>query len=654
MAPNLEGEKTFKLEEVYKPSEKILDSIWESYDHYMTWKSLKENAYKQFNGSNLLDWLQNSREKFWGYKPLYEDPDTVNFFFPETRNNVILMLSKLVSMKLKPSFEGVEGFDIIKATILQDLFESYLRGGNRKLNTLWQQLYQLINGTLITHVAYESRKRDIKTITKYDPSTGETLYKVDKLDDSDIEETICNLEDIFIPKIWEPDMQKQRKVIWRTLLKFDDFKNDFKDYDNVDLVHSGMQFADSSIYADYLAYDVRSGDFVELLKEYDTDKDEYKMIANGVLLNPIKVLGNDECAPLPWNHKELPFAKSVWEPIDANFFYGMSLPQKVRSSQEALNEMMELILERERRYAASPIITSDPNAENGIQFKAGNIYQVGDINAYKELTINPTGNSTWNLVTVLQSLMGRTSAGGTGPTLPSRQPRSATEKAAEGEQQKEQAGLYFFFFEDFMKQKTWLVLKNMVQFYTTSQIEKEIGTKKYNKIIALNDIKLVSGGVGSREIRITESPSKSKDLEKESWARSLLGKEKVEIIEVTPQTIRDMNFDIKVSFEPENSPATERALYIDFITFLLNSFGQTQMLDPKKMLFRIADKFNENPSDFFQDQILSEYESDRFGNTKVSQLPAVNQQNQALRGQMFGAQGPMNMPTNQPKQEKIL
>ena len=144
-------------------------------------------------------------------------------------------------------------------------------------------------------------------------------------------------------------MNKQGEMIWRTLLKWNDFQVQYAKFKNKEYVIPGSQFADTSIFTDFLSYDVRGQDFVEVIKYFNKDKDQYAIIANGVLLNPVRIKDQEEISPLPWNHKELPFSKTIYEPLDANFFYGISLPQKVKDPQTALNRMWQLLLEREQR-----------------------------------------------------------------------------------------------------------------------------------------------------------------------------------------------------------------------------------------------------------------------------------------------------------------
>ena len=651
---NSSNPKKILLEEFYRPPRDIQEFIFDVYEKYIKWRSLREQPYKQFNNQTLTNYLLEARKKFWGYLPVSFDQDTPQFFFPETRNEIIQILSKIANLRLKPVFEGVEGFDIIKATILQDLFEYWRRKTNRKIENFWQFLYNVINGTVVTFVAYNSRVKKVKNITLHDPETGETEYEESTKDESDVKETIVNLEDLYVPKIWEPSIQEQEELIWRTLMKWSDFKNSFEGYESIDFVYPGSQFADTSIFKDFLAYDVRGGDFVEVIKYFNAAKDQYAIIANGVLLNPLKRKGNQEIAPLPWNHKKLPFAKTIFEPIDANFFYGMPLAQKVKSPQEALNRMWELLLDREERAIAAPILTNDPSIEAGLEYKAGRFYQVqGDPNSnYRELQISPATSSYWNALTTLQGIIQKTGSGGVGPIIATKQPRSATEKSIESQRQRETAGLYFLFYQDLLEQKVWLVLKNMIQFYTAQRVEKILGQRKFYKILSLVGVSLFGGGLGNREIRISDEVSPPEELRKESYLRSLLGKERVEIIEVTPKALQLLNFDIKINFEIENSPETERALYLDYIVTIWKLFGNTGLLSPKKSLFRITEKFNENISDLVDDEVLADYEKERFGVSSVnppqpSQLPEVNRYNQMLRGQMFGPSGPGQRMVNE-------
>ena len=414
-------------------------------------------------------------------------------------------------------------------------------------------------------------------------------------------------------------------------MKWSDFKNVFAGYSLSKYVFPGMQFADQSIFAQFLAYDVRGSDFVEVIKYFNAPKDRYMIIANGVLLNPIKEKGKDDeiLSPLPWNHKNLPFAKTVFEPLDANFFYGMPLPQKVKSPQEALNKLWELALDRETRSVAAPIITTDPNANEGLEFKAGRIYGVGvPVDEYKELSVAPISSSYWNMMGSLQNLMQRTGAGGISLTGKGKQPTSATEKAADQQAQAESSGLYYLFYQDLLEQTSWLVIQNMIQFYTAHKVEDMVGSKKFHKVLSLTEMQLAQGGMGNMEVRISDKPSTNDELKEESWFRSMMHKERVEIIECTPKMLQELKFDIKIDFEQENTPESEQALFTNWANWLMQTFYPLGLVDPKKILFRATEIKGELASDYIPDQMIQEYEQDRFGTGEKKDQPQMGQPNQ--------------------------
>jgi hypothetical protein len=656
-----------RLEDVYKPSREVQEEIFDVYEKFIRWRSLREQPYKQFDMQPMSIYLQRAREKFWGFLPISHDDDAPQFFFPETRNQIIGILSKIANMKMKAMFQGVKGFDIVKSTVLKDLFEHWKRATNEKIKSFWNYLYTVVNGTCVVFVAYRDRERTVRSITEYDPHTGESKWEERDIDDSEIVEELVNLEDFYVPKIWEPDLQDQEEVIWRTLIKFSDFKNAFAGYELVDTVIPGMQFADTSIFSQFLSYDVRGGDFVEVIRYFNAPKDKYMIICNGVLMNPVKLAGAKDqvVSPLPWNHKQLPFAKTVFEPIDPTFFYGMPLAMKVKYPQNALNMMWSLLLEREMKSVSAPILTNDPAMELGLEFRAGKIYQVqtDPEKGYRELTIAPASSSFWNSLESLDAILARTGSGGTTPQQIGRQPNSATAKAQQAQQEAETAGFYTLFYQDLLEQVAWLVMENMIQFYTADKTKETLGKKQFNKILSLVNVELVGGGTGNREIRITDHPSSSKDLNKESYDRSLFHKERVEIIEVTPEAVRALKFDIKIEFDQEESPQQEKAMYMDFVLTIMKLFGQqdpnnpqSALIDPKKVLFRLLDKFGENASDFIPDTLIKAYQDERFGfhddnAAKLSPgaLKAVNDVNQAMRGMQNGAGGPAaQMPAGNP------
>lgn len=646
---NNQNEDKVLLEDKYKPSDELLEAIYDVYDKFAEWKAIKSNNYRQFGGTNLSSWLQNSRDKFYGYSPVSEDGQ--KFFFQETRNQITELLSRIANLRTRASFEGVEGFDILKSTLLNDLFHHWSRHAKRVYRNFRYYLYAVINGTVIVYVGFRHEKKKRESVTKYDDETGEMSWKMEDVEVAEVEEQLCNLEDIFFPKIWEPDIQKQGEIIWREMITKADFDKRYGQFKNSEHVFEGSMLSDQSIFAELISPVAIDKNLVEVIRYYNSDDNKYMIIANGVLLNPAKKNGKDVIGPMPWNHGQLPFGKEIFEFIDSQFFFGMSMGQKVSDPQKALNDMWELLIDREKKAIARPILTNDPSMEEGVEFKAGHVYQVGaDVQAgYRELEMGSASSSYWNALGTLQGIIDRTGSGGVEPIQRSRQPESATAHRVSYQKERTISGMYYLSYEHLLEQISWLAVKNMIQFYSSSIVRRALGERKFNYIFALNDIRLVGGGNGNREVRVTDKPKPNKELQEEAMTKSLLKKEKVEIIEVTPQQLHDLSFDIKIAFDEELTPEGEQAMFMDWSIMMMNLFGQQGLVDPKKLAFRNIEKMRESPADIMPDELLGEYEMERFG-VRASQpqqqqqvpggMPQLNRFNQGLRGERYGAQGP--------------
>lgn len=611
-----EGMDKIMLEDRYIPPKEIIEFISEVYWKYNTWKINIDSTLDQFNNDSLRNWLSDSRKKFWGFIPVNFDKDRPNFFVHETRIQILNALSKIAGLKQVPVFDGIEGLDKVLSIALNDIYDYYQRTENQKMKNILQYLYAIENGTVVVFNGLSVLNKKQRNITRYDIATGEVSFKKKDVKDIKIKETIVPLEDFVVPKIWEPDIQEQNELIWRTIMKKRDFKAMFGGYENSEYVYPGNQFSDQSFVQRLFSPLIFTGDFIEVIRYFDVIKDRFGIIANGVLLNPVGK-EHDQISPLPTNKKILPFAKTVFEYLDPMFFYGMSLPQKVKSPQEAINTMMEFLIDRENKSINAPILTTDLNIEDGtdLEYKANKVYRVGTTD-FKELKPSAPTADYFQTISQLENIMMKTGQSSPVSFLPTRQPKSASENLIQARNQSEISGLNVVFFQDLLEQKAYLILSLFLQFYTSSKIKKILGRKKFDNIISLEHIDLHSGGLGKRITRFTDKPHSNIDLAREAILKSMTEKEKIEIIEISPDALEDLDFDIKINFEMEKTPEIERALFNDFLQALIQvdslsvQKGEKSSLDPVKIEMRLFEKWGENPSDYLDDDIVyDDYES---------------------------------------------
>jgi hypothetical protein len=95
----MEDQAKYMLEEYYRPPEQIRRFTFEILDKLIKWRSLRDQPYRQFNSQPFVVYLRDARQKFWGYLPLSYEAETPQFFFPETRNQITSILSKIANLK---------------------------------------------------------------------------------------------------------------------------------------------------------------------------------------------------------------------------------------------------------------------------------------------------------------------------------------------------------------------------------------------------------------------------------------------------------------------------------------------------------------------------------------------------------------------------
>ena len=103
---------------------------------------------------------------------------------------------------------------------------------------------------------------------------------------------------------------------------------------------------------------------VEQWYYFNKDTDEMVIIADGIWINP---MGTDTVAPLPWNHKKLPFWAAVMEPLQEDIFYGRSMADKLISMVDTQDALFDRMLDQLALAVHKPILTR----KNATQFTRG-------------------------------------------------------------------------------------------------------------------------------------------------------------------------------------------------------------------------------------------------------------------------------------------
>lgn len=654
----LEIEQKIKPEDLINPSDNYLDEIGELYANYYTFRSNRSSNIRQFQNQSFEDYLKISRELFWN-SLLTESDDLrelgLEFSLPFIRKEVLDFTGRITSMNVVPKLIGDDsGAQGVK--VLQGMYQKWRLKSKDKVEKFWQILYGVVNGTVCNYVGFDGEESLRRYLTSYNPETGD--YNIDEKRIkmwNDVFSEIVPIEEIYLEKIWERNIQKQGKVIRKFELIYDDFKTEFKKYKNSEFVIPGNRIDDESLFFKLLGgTGVETSDKVQVLMETDIRNDKFKVAANGIWLNPIS---EDVVMPLPFKHKMQPYVWSIQEPIDEKFAYGLSLPFKLKDPHKILNSSYTMLVERELRAIDPPVLTSDFEAPQ-IIFGQNRVIPVNDINAYKELNISEASGQFLTMQNSLQGLMSSFGQGGFSQVAPSRQPKSAREIVQLENLKQQSLGNALIMYFDLVYQELFLVLKTALQFYQSGKYDSQ--RDDLIRAITVPNFPLSTGGLGNLEVRIVKKPKDALQLYFESVNRSIENGKSTEILEVPVDVLNNLEVFIEdIRLEPEKSSELEMSLYVDQVVRpMLEVYVPAGVADINKVFARHLEKMGEHISDYASDQSIGDYVI----NMTQKRQQALNNNQQQLQvsqgaqqgnmvqsniGTRFGGQNNMGLPAEE-------
>lgn len=614
------------LENLRKPSDAELDVISKAYEDYYKYKAQRDGCTDQFQGRQLEDFLTTSREMFWN-SVVTPSNDlsaldlslTIGFI----RKEVWDFCGQLVAQGFKGKFDG-ENLDVFGVKVLQGIYDKWRFKSNDKVEKFWQILYGVVNGTVCEYVGYNNAKLKRRFLREYNKELGG--YRIEEKDDyyyNDVWTEIAPLEDIYLKKTWERDIQRQGRVIWRHQMSWKDFLMEFKSFDNAEYVYPGNQIAEDSLYFRLLkGSGVTSFDMVEVIKEYDVIEDNYSIIANGVWLNPVGKGKNQQRSPMPFNHKLMPFGWTQWKAIDEKFAYGMSSPFELKDYQKILNTSMTMLVEEELRAIDPPVLSSDFEAPELI-FGQHKVIPVNDVNSYKVMDTKEGSNAFFNMMGSLQGLMTSQAQGGMQSMNPSKQPKSSREVLALQDAKQKALGSSLLMYYNMLRQEMMLVIKTALQFYPVNKYANING--RVVRAIKIPHTSLMNGGMGTLNIRFVKSKQDDLITFFESVEESVKNGKMTEIIEAPIDVIKDLEFIINdIKIEPSQSGELEKATFMEqVIKPMIEIYVPAGLADLSKVYMRHLEKLGEHPADFTSDKVMPQLMSS-WGNEMNFQMPDPN------------------------------
>jgi hypothetical protein len=581
--------------EIEKEKNRVLTMVSED-------KGRRDQETTFFRNSTLAQYTDVGIGQFIGHreKPEWKKDYQYNVFDPITRDKVMAILSKSAGLYESQFFntnKRLAKFSELIATVLGAFYKDSTRRLKEKEKNKGIMLEALVKPKSIWFEGWRNQKRTIRDIEERDERGRITKTKEKKIVhyNGPWGESVP-VEDIIPGSLKERDLQEQPRFSWVPKMQLDKFHrlfptSRFPEASKV-LPHGRLFEDDISVFT--VRDDLKENE-VEVVYFFEKWDDRLTIIANGVMLTPIN-------SPMPFAHKDYPFVWGGFEELDSQFIYDMPLTIKLMDMQDMNNEILNLSLDMVWRALNEVVLVKSGDGINDDVLYGGGMVDVNDPQNFNKLEFGSAFG--FNSASAMQDRARRSieSASLDAPQSGQSGARAITAREAliAREAALEITTLFLQNMENMERDKAIIRTKNQLDRYQRPhEWEKRIGKDLTEESVAMfreisvRDARLENGKRGTVNVNITKTPKTREELNEENVIND---KELSQTINVTPEFIRQISFDVEVvaNSSVKKSKAQEVA---ESRAFFTDALSAPQILDSESAARDYVEKLGKNPDD---------------------------------------------------------
>jgi len=492
------------------------------------------------------------------------------YFIPRTYGLVMSSLAEFAINKPDIWVEPDTRKEATKVPYMRAALHANWRRNKGNAELLYVLLDAIKLGIGFYEIGYKKIKRKIKDISDYNTETEEIKWK---------EKEIYDFDDVFFEAVnprylWFDESASTiadasdciRKYIYNEQVFHQIFDSKFPEATNI---RNAGVIQKEEFYKPFIGEGTGTNEIC-VYKYNNKIKDVIWWIANGTLLNKV-----DD--PIPFHHKQLPYAEVKIAPFDKYTFYGMSLPRLVEDIQHELNTLRNMAIDQTHLNIFSPFFygADEDIDESVFTIEPGIGIPVNDPHSFNFFKQGAVGADAYNLMDRFDD--DSRQATGFSPTmqaLPSG--GTATETTILKETSLKRINLYLRFLEDInMPDFARLWGDTIQQFYfSSSEVKKR---KRGEKTEVFRSIKIPkadmsSFGGGSVEIA-----------------------GEFNFLTVTANDIRgDFDFNIKIGTSISISKELDKQVKLQLYSIL----GADDMIKREKLIIDVLKAHDRDPEEY--------------------------------------------------------
>ncbi len=595
----------------YQPSEEVVRLTGQVKRAYNDGYEILHRTYEELNNMSVISRMNRDQRTFNSFvDESVEDPREAwkwRGTRSMARNRTMAMHAHLTSSYIIPNVfaqNDKDEADEEMAEIARDIMEWMTVNSNYRSSFLLTTMGMLVNPVTYMTVDFREVKQKVKCRTEEGWTKKEIVDEV--LSGFDTE--VHSADQILITNAYEQNIQRQRTIIKRRYVEYEEAEALYGDHDNWQYVSPGVK----SIYneEDGLFYDVKEDDndkLVEIACAESRRDDSGVVFVNGIYM------GDDDVEMNPIQHRDhrgapkynvTPFG---YERINEHFFYYKSLVNNVGWDHKLLDALYEVTMNKEIMSLLPPVAIS------GIDQIDTDISMPGTVVAFenpdaKVSEIFPRTNnaSGYNAMNQVENSIKEASIS---DTKMGQLPQEASQKAFSVAQAEQNAQVLLGSVGKTLGQSVaqlgQLMLDIGVNHLSTAQVDEITGDINYRNFI-LEDQK-INGKKMSKKIIFSEALNGKQMSDKEKERRSIklleesgYPKMKESIAMVNPHLFSKRKYMVRVEPDtmiPKNQ-AFEQAMDQEMYTLL----RQDPLVQPEQLIRDLLEGRKKNADDYIVEQ----------------------------------------------------
>jgi hypothetical protein len=590
---------------LYQPNTQVSLFTGKVRQDYAVGSLIQTRPFREFNDLSVIEVMARDQKVWLTYvEPPSIDPDEAWRYDgkrPLARNKLISIAAQVTANLLVPNVfaqnENDEA-DQEAASVMRDLIEWNIDNSDYDMSFLFGVISGLVNPAIYMSTDFIESLISIK-----EKDAQGKITKRELIDDvlSGLKVGVVPVDEVLITNAYQFDVQKQRAIIRRKFLDYDELEARYGKHPNWKYVRPGIKtFYDA---ANKGFYDQKDDNLITLGEEVtymNRREDTECVFVNGIYF------GDENPDNNPMKHRDYlnrpkyNLAKSGYEPIDEKrFHYYKSGASKLFEDDRLLNTMTRLAMDSSTLLGFPPIGVSGNKSITSKVMVPAAVTTFGSDSKVTPLTTGINNKPLFDAITKTEQSMTESTTDNLSAGIPPSNDMTAYEISKLQQNAKIQLGLFGKMISKLTEDVGYLMIDDIIQHQTVAEVSEieDNETRLHFASFLLPD-KTVDGQQVTKKIQFVPGELPTKDnalpvqfnlMKKEGGLQS-----DQRIYLVNPKAFSKLRFKLKVSAD--------------------NLVPKSDLIE-KAMNFEAYDRMNGDPL-FDQVAIRKDFLLDSFDKTK--------------------------------------